>query len=175
MCHEIFASYCVVKLRGVHHTAELASPVCIPPRSQDSPCASLLKVKLHDSRVCITLQCLTASRGVKIDSYCGVKWSKLLQKLGGVHRTVESTFTVCISPRSQTAYRGVKIEIFNFFGRFLLPGFGFRRSSKCESGPVSQLKMSKRYRYLFRGPLLCDARYGTQFPKWVPVPVFFFC
>ena len=38
-------------------------------------------------------------------SHCGVK-------LRGVHPTLESSFAVCITPRSQTANCGVKIKIF---------------------------------------------------------------
>ena len=37
-------------------------------------------------------------------SYCRIK-------LRGVHHTTESSSKVCITPRSQTAHRGVKIKI----------------------------------------------------------------
>ena len=74
----------VVRLRGVHHTAESSSEVCIIPRSQGTQISQK------------TLRC-ASHRGVK---------------LRGVHHTTYSSFAVCITPQSQTARHGVKIEIF---------------------------------------------------------------
>ena len=90
------ASHCGVELRGVHHSAESSSAVCIIPRSQGyqlpqktPQCASYRVVKL---------------RGVQCASYRGVE-------LRDVHHTAELSSAVCITPRSQTAHCGVKIEI----------------------------------------------------------------
>ena len=74
----------VVRLRGVLHTAESSSEVCIIPWSQGTQISQK------------TLRC-ASHRGVK---------------LRGVHHTAYSSFAVCITPQSQTARHGVKIEIF---------------------------------------------------------------
>ena len=122
-------SYHGVRLRSVHHTAESRkqsiwknSAVGIPLRSQTPRCASLHGVKLHgvhhtvkssdpnfskNSAECITLQ----SQALRCASYNRVK-------LRFVHHTEESSFAVCITPLSQTAHRGVRIE--NFGGLWLL-------------------------------------------------------
>ena len=67
------ASHRGVRLRGVHHSAESDSAVCITPRSQALRCASLRGVKgtnfLKNSAVCI----LPRSQAPRCASHRGVK------------------------------------------------------------------------------------------------------
>ena len=65
-----------------------------------------------DSAVCIP----PLSRAPQCASHHGVRVTKFLKKLSGVHHTAESSSAVCFLPLSQApqyaSLRGVKIEIF---------------------------------------------------------------
>ena len=94
-----------VKLHDVHHTAESNSTKCIIPQSQTPHCASYTAES--NSTKCIIPQSQTPQSAL----YRRVK-------LHGVHHTAESNSTVCITPQSQIAHYGVRIE--NFDGLWLL-------------------------------------------------------
>ena len=84
------ASHGRVRLRGVHHSAESDSAVCITQRSQAPQCASLRKVKLrgvHHNAESIDEE---FSKAPRCASYRRVK-------LCGVHHTLESiTYQVSV-------------------------------------------------------------------------------
>ena len=83
------ASYCGVRLHGVHHTVESGFTVCIILRSQASQCASYCGIRLHGVHH-------TAEYGSVVCILLGVR-------LHGVHYTVESGFMVCIILQSQAS------------------------------------------------------------------------
>ena len=116
-----------VRLRGVHHTADMkqsikklcgvhpspesSSAVCITPWSQVAQFFKKLSGVLHTAETSF--------------ADCIIPWSQAKRcascrrvKLRGVHHTTESSSAVCITPWSQTAHPGVKIE--NFAGLWLL-------------------------------------------------------
>ena len=111
--------------RGVHHTTESGSAVCIIPRSQENKVsektqrwASHCGVRLlgvHLSTESSSMVCITPlSQVTQISQKTLRSASHRRVKLRGVHHTTESSFAVCIIPRSQAlrcaSHRGVKLH-----------------------------------------------------------------
>ena len=126
-------------------------------------------LKKQHIRTSLTPQCASHRRVElrsvhRCASHCGVKWSKFLKKLHGVHPAAESSSKVCITPQSQTAHHGVKIEILVSLWLLLKGQFG-----EILLGLNTSIIKEKNWRifYLFSKPEIlisrCHAHHRVEF------------